>query len=101
RPPPPRSAFFPYTTLFRSHDARMMTGRNEVVVEPARPLEHPPELHRAVALDTRVRCLTRRVCVDVRLDDVGLEDVGEVEDIVREDRKSTRLNSSHLVTSYA
>ena len=39
------------------HDAGVVTGRDEVVVELARPLEHAPELHRAVALDARVRRL--------------------------------------------
>src|SRR5256885_16331243 len=77
---PPRSTLFPYTTLFRS--------RNQRAVLPVRVAHQPNH-----ALPHLVRGL------------VGKRDgqdawaghpVG-----VDEDRKSTRLNSSHLVISYA
>ena len=61
-----------------------MTGRDLVEAELLGPLEHAPELHRAVALDARVRRLARRVRVDVGRDDVGVELVGEVEHVVRD-----------------
>src|SRR3712207_7766809 len=82
---PPRSTLFPYTTLFRSSAGRRAaaparTGRGR---RPARsaipPLAHPP----------RGRSL--------------VEDgpVGGGERALGQDRKSTRLNSSHANISYA
>src|SRR5256885_4623254 len=83
---PPRSTLFPYTTLFRS-DPRSEEARQTHVLCYARsqPLgaevtQHHPELQRAEAppeLHARVHQVADR------------------------DRKSTRLNSSHLVISYA
>src|SRR2546426_2672286 len=70
---PPRSTLFPYTTLFRSHR------------------EHP-ELHPAV-LDEVADDLGLALR-HVEGDPLGGGDAGG-------DRKSTRLNSSHLVISYA
>src|SRR5256885_7315686 len=69
---PPRSTLFPYTTLFRSH-------RQAVVA--AVPLD-------GVTVVDRVR-------QGVDGDGHGQRPAG------RGDRKSTRLNSSHLVISYA
>src|SRR5438552_12545704 len=76
--PPPRSTLFPYTTLFRSK------------VNPGL-LRFPP------ALVDRVKVLLSK---DSRHRDVHPEllVVGGVD---REDRKSTRLNSSHQIISYA
>src|SRR5256885_12699326 len=69
---PPRSTLFPYTTLFRSGHGQEDARR--LVVAP----HHPLEPDRAV------------VCV------------GEAKAPEQaRDRKSTRLNSSHLVISYA
>src|SRR2546426_4576558 len=78
---PPRSTLFPYTTLFRSLRVRDrdLVGRRD------------PLARRHAALGRRQLFL--RV---VRLHPLG----GDVEGIAR-DRKSTRLNSSHLVISYA
>ena len=72
------------STLRRVDDPRVVAGRDLVEAELLGALEHAPELHRAVALDTRVRRLARRVGVDVRRDHVGIEVVGEVEDVVRD-----------------
>src|SRR5256885_6005869 len=90
---PPRSTLFPYTTLFRS-PARTRSSR-------IRPGPAP---------GTRGR--TRRVAWigswPVTLDGAGrvAEDVAALAEGVDQpvavgDRKSTRLNSSHLVISYA
>src|SRR3989454_1285060 len=74
---PPRSTLFPYTTLFRSHDGG-------------------PRLR----LFARPRELLGGA--DVRLDArQQLAHAERLGDEVRRDRKSTRLNSSHLVISYA
>src|SRR5256885_6565908 len=73
---PPRSTLFPYTTLFRSHG-------------PAaeRTAERPAQY--AVRLVTRPSCAGRLQPLVGWLTAIGA------------DRKSTRLNSSHLVISYA
>src|SRR2546426_8874503 len=76
---PPRSTLFPYTTLFRSYsDLRLSAPR----IAPA---------------GTRV---------SVTVTNTGAREGAEVvqlyvHDEVARDRKSTRLNSSHLVISYA
>src|SRR3989454_9118111 len=69
---PPRSTLFPYTTLFRSKSFMDNDGQ---------------ELDKPVPI---------RVAVRVHRDEMTV-DYSEV----AEDRKSTRLNSSHLVISYA
>src|SRR5256885_12571310 len=84
---PPRSTLFPYTTLFRSELAR------EPLVELDASLVELGSLGRAV-----VRADDRRVAPGRAGADVGLLEHGDVRDA---DRKSTRLNSSHLVISYA
>src|SRR5260221_8699476 len=75
---PPRSTLFPYTTLFRSVQlvkiARALAMvQNHLLIEIAQIVQHdhPPSRRWMIMLD------------DLR------------------DRKSTRLNSSHTVISYA
>src|SRR2546426_8151579 len=70
---PPRSTLFPYTTLFRS----------ELLLRS----QQPHELERGVAPGLVLRQ------EDLRLGAAHLQ--------LGRDRKSTRLNSSHLVISYA
>src|SRR5690242_21588092 len=75
---PPRSTLFPYTTLFRSV---VRSGEHEVEVTTYR-VEAEYSDHRrpdAVAFTASLR-----------------EDLAQ-----RRDRKSTRLNSSHMSISYA
>src|SRR5260221_10757105 len=69
---PPRSTLFPYTTLFRSR---------------ARSLE---QLTSALAVPV-ARSTVRGEAYGMRLDAYSIQG----------DRKSTRLNSSHTVISYA
>src|SRR5207302_9455314 len=71
-PPPPRSTLFPYTTLFRSR-LKTTEGVFSKVTDSL-------ELYRVKDLETR-QPFWLRMC--------GL------------DRKSTRLNSSHVKISYA
>src|SRR3712207_8263688 len=82
---PPRSALFPYTTLFRSQ-ARRRRGRGR--------------RGRSGHL-----CLRRRLRVAVRARPrhIRVADGGGVVRLTRgaRDRKSTRLNSSHANISYA
>src|SRR5256885_4440352 len=72
---PPRSTLFPYTTLFRSADPHRAG-----ITEP----RHPHS--RCHALELQERDIGGRIGRD---------------DFRAQDRKSTRLNSSHLVISYA
>src|SRR5256885_8498406 len=95
---PPRSTLFPYTTLFRSPRAgiRRSSSPAHVTTVGARGL-----LGRA-RLDRRLlpsRGDEPEVSVLAPIDDVHVRRVRLRED--EEDRKSTRLNSSHLVISYA
>src|SRR3712207_8467236 len=78
--PPPRSTLFPYTTLFRSRVADVQA------VDVQTRLEAAPAVYRKNR-DER----TRRHVVPIGLH-AGHRD---------EDRKSTRLNSSHANISYA
>src|SRR5256885_5771821 len=83
---PPRSTLFPYTTLFRS---RCATQHQPAGAQ--RPLEHRPvELDRP-AVERVLRLRT----------DLSLHEPAHKRGHERQDRKSTRLNSSHLVISYA
>src|SRR3712207_6891854 len=70
---PPRSTLFPYTTLFRSYVSPQMES----------VLGYSPEEYLANP--------------DLRLQTIHPEDRGRV----LQDRKSTRLNSSHANISYA
>src|SRR5256885_7013673 len=81
---PPRSTLFPYTTLFRS-----VRGAAELV-------------ERLRAAHFGVTCVDGEGAtgpVRIVLTVVPRKDVGGVLALL--DRKSTRLNSSHLVISYA
>src|SRR5437868_10238598 len=81
--PPPKSTLFPYTTLFRSLSR---LSRQYAVTE---------EELRARLRDIRQRAKPRG---DTSKDDT---DAAVVPLAAWEDRKSTRLNSSHVSISYA
>src|SRR5437899_3729015 len=88
-PRPPRSTLFPYTTLFRSGpERRLDDDPDRQRREPAAP---PRATHRAGRAGHRRALRRRHRLLAVR---------GGVESLVG-DRKSTRLNSSHLGISYA
>src|SRR3712207_7620597 len=84
---PPRSTLFPYTTLFRSQ-------RAEVVERVHARLERDP---REVPVGVEVAAGRAAEAVEEAAHRVGRvgPQVGD------EDRKSTRLNSSHANISYA
>src|SRR2546426_9123882 len=69
---PPRSTLFPYTTLFRSHIVHDADAQHAT--------HQRPDRHRVLR--------------------IPVEKVGRAVERIQ-DRKSTRLNSSHLVISYA
>src|SRR2546426_6689466 len=94
---PPRSTLFPYTTLFRSvqlqhqpqHPVRRRMLRTEV---------------ESVVADLRHGSVRgSQVAILVLANDAGRDFAGTSMATwePRTDRKSTRLNSSHLVISYA
>src|SRR5207249_9942744 len=79
-PRPPRSTLFPYTTLFRSADAQaptVRTGTTEVLV------------------DVVVRDKKSKIVRDLKPEEIQVQIAHNL------DRKSTRLNSSHVSISYA
>src|SRR2546426_8049493 len=80
---PPRSTLFPYTTLFRSVNGSIEASFGRATWSDAlefRTVNGAITLHLPAGLSTEVRATTVN---------------GDI------DRKSTRLNSSHLVISYA
>src|SRR5256885_12736340 len=82
--PPPRSTLFPYTTLFRSLFVSRGSRRD---LFPGREMEEAMSLGAEEAAPAAPR----------RTGDA--ESAAPARDA--RDRKSTRLNSSHLVISYA
>src|SRR5256885_10054546 len=92
---PPRSALFPYTTLFRS-DGEAWSEVAQAL-EVARQLGEPDgELAAERDRDGRLRVRASRHDGGPVLVRAGGDRGAELAD-----RKSTRLNSSHLVISYA
>src|SRR5256885_12039409 len=88
---PPRSTLFPYTTLFRSGFARACRILHEdskrifsldtsMLLAKAHPTAQDYWIPKAIRFRDMTRCT---MC------------------LLAKDRKSTRLNSSHLVISYA
>src|SRR3712207_7929743 len=84
---PPRSTLFPYTTLFRSD------------VFPLVPLAQDHGVGIAVMSYDGMLDVGVLACPDVVADAAAL--AGDVRAALGEDRKSTRLNSSHANISYA
>src|SRR5256885_12659380 len=95
---PPRSTLFPYTTLFRSGegDVAVLQGHVHTAlgVLPHRgvPAVQPGERHAAGGCADTAAAVVRG-----EPEPFG----GQPVDVRGRDRKSTRLNSSHLVISYA
>src|SRR5256885_11036104 len=87
---PPRSTLFPYTTLFRSRPKDLHPVARGDREQP-RHVRGPLERWRQHALGRRLSDFTQE----------ALEVEGLEADQCLRDRKSTRLNSSHLVISYA
>src|SRR5438132_1998341 len=90
--PAPRSTLFPYTTLFRSLDVRATV----CLVDPA-DFGKPTMRTNPVFVD---QVQMADVVVMNKLDTASPELVSEFQAWTK-DRKSTRLNSSHTVISYA
>src|SRR3712207_7313569 len=96
---PPRSTLFPYTTLFRS-DVEPRTYRTRRIPRKVLNMRNRnPHIERLAALPLFSAC-HRRDLVTISQSAETI-DVAAGEIVVREDRKSTRLNSSHANISYA
>src|SRR5256885_5280915 len=78
---PPRSTLFPYTTLFRSRKIPVGFGPSDI----------------AMHLLTNSAIVTNSTLTPTQREAGQLGSVS----VINLDRKSTRLNSSHLVISYA
>src|SRR5260221_8436485 len=89
---PPRSTLFPYTTLFRSH-CLLLCG--EPLHFVARAIRFP------VFSDPLSRRFQRARGPDIDLEAARKRITENGETDRTRDRKSTRLNSSHTVISYA
>src|SRR3712207_7062373 len=87
---PPRSTLFPYPTLFRSRAVAEHGDGDEVADQRDRRHEHRDQPEGAVVRLPVVLVQRRVQLLVARLTAEGLED-----------RKSTRLNSSHANISYA
>src|SRR2546430_11988111 len=91
---PPRSTLFPYTTLFRSRNLPI-ASQAERIIQPAVGQGIAGEFARRGS--DRHHIVRLAPPVEARL----LISTGFVDSSSREDRKSTRLNSSHSQISYA
>src|SRR5207302_8558382 len=98
--PPPRPHLLPYTPLFRSLPDAWQVEQEQRPAQADRLERGPRRLDRGVA---------REDSDELRGSDLGQEPrVGQVarqrdvrRQLGRQDRKSTRLNSSHVKISYA
>src|SRR5258708_18605806 len=88
---PPRSTLFPYTTLFRSTANNCLHFWHERGVVDRFQVGHQ-EVY------TFVHATFNEYAAGRYLASLSLP---EIRQLVREDRKSTRLNSSHQIISYA
>src|SRR2546426_4776544 len=87
---PPRSTLFPYTTLFRSQ----LPWRQAITVSVEENWNNS-----LMTFDVLGKILTRRMSARSLSGPIGIAQLSG--EMYRADRKSTRLNSSHLVISYA
>src|SRR3712207_8156790 len=95
---PPRSTLFPYTTLFRSTTPLVVLGESDfagAVRDALRNFRRSEELRTNPLLRSRMVVGRAGTGAD---DGAGIE---ALRHLLEEDRKSTRLNSSHANISYA
>src|SRR5256885_2914034 len=96
--PPPRSTLFPYTTLFRSATGRTAAGRTAAITRTRGNRGETAETPLGLDRDRSRHLFGRRGGGVDRHFPVVRWFSAEHRSA---DRKSTRLNSSHLVISYA
>src|SRR5205814_10457984 len=98
RPPPP-PPLFPYTTLFRSADARVTHGPANISAQ--RAADACPHSEPRGTVHQRAFPGAHRRAQRSALSGPHRHTLAEANDCAFRDRKSTRLNSSHLGISYA
>src|SRR3712207_8471150 len=86
---PPRSTLFPYTTLFRSVEVVMHAPAGDLLAFGLRYGARPTRV-----LDTQLLAGFVGLTASASLDRL-------IDAVLKTDRKSTRLNSSHANISYA
>src|SRR5687768_17803957 len=94
---PPRTTLFPYTTLFRSNEIGVSRYQNVLADAHTRRRED-------LAVESDIGAiLDEDVAVLAAEDGIAADEhaVADRDALVVEDRKSTRLNSSHGYISYA
>src|SRR2546430_10709784 len=84
---PPRSTLFPYTTLFRSPGRRSLLHQPDLAAGRINALRH------GILYADSITTVSPTHAREIRSDEYGMG--------LQEDRKSTRLNSSHSQISYA
>src|SRR5207244_12962412 len=101
RPPPPTPTPLPYTPLFRSRPAAARERAPGAAAPPPRrrPDRLVPPEPRGLRLHSRAHPALPGGVQLARRD--PLDRVAGRSPLERQDRKSTRLNSSHQITSYA
>src|SRR5947207_10010226 len=90
---PPNSTYFPYTTLFRSQMITVSGCAPHCHSDHRTRLDHYLQLF-CVVSEVRSSCLHGGIGLKPSVLNIESPDP-------RQDRKSTRLNSSHTVISYA
>src|SRR5256885_5853530 len=94
---PPRSTLFPYTTLFRSAEPRAVFESRQRFHAVLRHAADRGEIDVVPIVGNGSAGDSGHVLFQV----IGPGDAGIPGAEIAQDRKSTRLNSSHLVISYA
>src|SRR5206468_5022486 len=99
--PPPSSTLFPYTTLFRSLTGRVASAdslaraMDSLAAAPPQPLTPGPQSLVFIVWDNPPIVIGAGSYLD------RLASLAGARNVFHEDRKSTRLNSSHDQISYA
>src|SRR5207253_7303074 len=96
-PSPPRATLFPYTTLFRSGGAMQlgMVGLGRMGANMVRRLMRAG--HECFVQDLSKDAVDALIKEGAK----GTTSLEELPKMMKGDRKSTRLNSSHVAISYA
>src|SRR3712207_9148612 len=97
---PPRSTLFPYTTLFRSREATPHVFEQLARLDRLTVERQPACFRKAQRAKILDQPLQQVGLFKYRLDVLRRGRIDAVEDTFQ-DRKSTRLNSSHANISYA
>src|SRR3712207_9434943 len=97
---PPRSTLFPYTTLFRSHWDLPITDRFQLAVHHILAIEKT-NMSNMIAGYNLIQALYEGATTRVYRASRESDRTSVMIKILKADRKSTRLNSSHANISYA